>query len=107
MLGQGSLIQEILGRAGLSDGAQDLGVGSQGFVSLERIVAGRPDYLVVSQASPDATDEGQAFMTHPALALLYPPAKRLVVPDRLAICAGPATPEFIAAIAAEIRAKVQ
>ncbi len=106
VLGRGSLIQEILGLAGLRDGAAELGVGSQGFVSIERIVAGRPDYLVVSQASPEAGDQGQAFLTHPALAALFPPDRRLVVPDRLAICAGPSTPALVARIVAEIRAKV-
>jgi iron complex transport system substrate-binding protein len=107
VLGRGSLIEEILGLAGLRDGAAELGVGAQGFVSIERIVAGRPDYLVVSQASPEASDQGQAFLTHPALALLYPADRRLIVPDRLAICAGPSTPALVATIVSEIRAKVR
>jgi iron complex transport system substrate-binding protein len=107
VLGRGSLIAEILGLTGLRDGAAALGVGRQGFVSIERIVAGRPDYLVVSQAGPEAGDQGQAFLTHPALALLYPLDRRLIVPDRLAICGGPSTPALVAAILAEIHAKIR
>jgi iron complex transport system substrate-binding protein len=107
VLGRGSLVDDILALAGLRDGAAELGVGAQGFVSIERLVAGRPDYLVVSQANPAAGDQGLAFLTHPALSRLYPPDRRLVVPDRLAICAGPSTPALVATLVSEIRAKVR
>jgi iron complex transport system substrate-binding protein len=66
--------------------AGDLGVASGGYASLEAIVSLKPDFIVVSQAGDHAADEGQAFLLHPALERFYPPAKRIVIPDRLTEC---------------------
>jgi iron complex transport system substrate-binding protein len=93
--------------AGLVDAAPEVGVKGAGFVSLEALVAARPGYLIVSEADAGAEDQGQAFLQHPALRALWPPERRLVVPDRLTLCEGPATPALIEALAGEIRAKVQ
>jgi iron complex transport system substrate-binding protein len=35
-----------------------------------------------------AEDEGRAFLLHPALEHFYPPAKRIVLPERLIVCGG-------------------
>ena len=100
------LTAEIAERAGLRDAAPAAGVSKAGFVSLEALVAARPDYLIVSDEDQGAEDEGEALLFHPALRDLYPPSRRLVVPDRLSICDGPSTPALIAALGEEIRAKV-
>jgi len=107
VIGPGSWLQEVISATGLSDGAAEVGIHGQGFVSLERLVAGGPDYLIVSEAAPPPSDQGQAFLAHPALAALYPAARRLVVPGRLTICAGPSTPDLIDYLAREIRDKVR
>jgi iron complex transport system substrate-binding protein len=107
VIGPGSWLQEIISAIGLSDGATAVGINRQGFVSLERLVVGRPDYLIVSQSEPPLSDQGQAFLAHPALAALYPAARRLVAPDRLTICAGPSTPALIDYLGGEIRNKVR
>jgi iron complex transport system substrate-binding protein len=107
VIGPGSWLQEVIAKTGLSDGAAAIGMRGQGFVSLERLIAGRPDYLIVSQSDPSLSDQGQALLAHPALQALYPSAVRLVAPDRLTICAGPSTPELIDYLAREIRDKVR
>ena len=43
----------------------------------------------------------------PRLRATIPPERRLYLPDRLTICGGPATPQAIDALAAEVRAKVR
>ena len=48
----------------------------------------RPDFLLVSEAGDRAEDDGRAFLLHPALERLYPPAKRIVIPERLTVCGG-------------------
>ena len=101
------LTAEIAEIAGLRDAAPAVGVSKSGFVSLEALVAARPDYLIVSDADPRAEDEGEALLVHPALKALYPPQRRLVVPDRLTICDGPSTPALIETLSHEIRAKVR
>ena len=93
--------------AGLRDAAPAIGVSSSGFVSMEKLVAARPDYLIVSDADPVAQDQGQAFLLHPALVRLWPPSRRIVAPDRLTICGGPSSAALIRTLAAEIAAKVR
>jgi iron complex transport system substrate-binding protein len=101
------LIAEIARRAGLVDVAPRLGVESSGFVSLEALVAARPEFLIVSDRETEAIDQGQAFLAHPALLRYWPRERRLVLPDRLTICGGPSTPALIAQFVTEISAKVK
>jgi len=86
--GRGSLISALLTETGLFNAAEALGIGAGGFASLEQIVQARPDFLLVSEAGDRAEDEGRAFLLHPALERLYPPAKRIVIPERLTVCGG-------------------
>jgi iron complex transport system substrate-binding protein len=84
--GSDSFVSSVLTEIGLLNAAGDLGVASGGYASLEAIVSLKPDFIVVSQAGDHAADEGQAFLLHPALERFYPPAKRIVIPDRLTEC---------------------
>ena len=70
--------------------------------SLEQIVASKPDLLLVASDGDFAEDQGQAFLLHPALEKLYPPTKRIVVPERLTVCGGPMLPDALDRLAAEI-----
>ncbi|HWG04890.1 MAG TPA: ABC transporter substrate-binding protein [Beijerinckiaceae bacterium] len=101
------LTAEIAEIAGLHDAAPTMGVSKAAFVSLEALVAAHPDYLIVSDSDARPEDEGSALLAHPALEGLYPQGRRLVAPDRLAICEGPSTPVLIEALGDEIRAKVR
>jgi iron complex transport system substrate-binding protein len=86
--GSDSLLSSLLSETGLFNVASDLGVSFGGYASLEAIVNARPDFIVVSDASDRAEDDGRAFLLHPALERLYPPARRIVIPDRLTVCGG-------------------
>ena len=101
------LTGEIARRAGLHDLAPEMNISGSGFVSLEKLVAARPDYLLVTSADAGAMDQGQAFLAHPALLSLWPPHRRLVLPDRMSICSGPSTPAQIEQLVSEINAKVR
>jgi iron complex transport system substrate-binding protein len=86
--GSDSLVSSLLTETGLFNAAGGLGVDTGGYVSLEAIVNAKPDFLVVSEAGDRAEDDGRAFLLHPALERLYPPAKRIVLPERLTVCGG-------------------
>jgi iron complex transport system substrate-binding protein len=105
--GSRTVTSEIARAAGLIDVSAEIGAETGGFVPLEAVAARRPDYLIVSDLDPDAPDQGKALLLHPALAALYPPERRLVSPDPLTLCAGPATPAAIDGLADEIRRKVR
>ena len=97
-----SLTSSLLKAAGLGIAANDLGLKSGGFASLEAIVALKPDYLMVTDNSGFAEDEGSAFLLHPALELLYPPNKRITIPERLTVCGGPMLAEAMQRLSSEI-----
>ena len=100
--GGDSLTSSLLDAAGLLNAAGELGRQFGGFVTLEQIVAGKPDLLLVASDGHFAEDQGQAFLLHPALEKLYPPEKRIVVPERLTVCGGPMLPDALDRLAAEI-----
>ncbi len=97
------VVVELLEAAGLRNVSRGLNTGTSGVASLEEIVRKRPDLLVVEQTADHPEDQGTAKLVHPALIKLYPPKRRLVIPPRLAICAGPSTVHLIRYIARALR----
>ena len=87
--GPQSLAAALLRDAGyrLPEGAPG---GFGGFVALEKLLVLRPDMLVLHDPVTEAADQGALFLSHPALAALYPPERRLLLPRRFALCGGPA-----------------
>jgi iron complex transport system substrate-binding protein len=86
--GRDSFVSSLLSETGLFNVSGDLGFAFGGYASLETIVNLKPDFLLVSQSGDFAGDDGQAFLLHPALERFYPPAKRIVIPERLTECGG-------------------
>jgi iron complex transport system substrate-binding protein len=100
--GSESLLSSLLTETGLFNAAGDLGVAFGGFASLEAIVNLKPDFIVVSDAGETAEDDGRAFLLHPALERLYPPSKRIVIPDRLTVCGGGMLADALDVLIAEL-----
>jgi iron complex transport system substrate-binding protein len=100
--GSDSLTGALLGAVGLSSAAKEMGLRTGGFASLEAIVSLRPDYLLVSESSSFAEDEGRALLLHPALERFYPASKRLVIPEKLINCGGPMIAEALDRLATEL-----
>ena len=98
-----ALSASLLTETGLLNAAGDLGFAFGGFASLEAIVSLKPDFIVVSQAGDHAEDDGQAFLLHPALERFYPPAKRIVIPERLTECGGVMLAEALDVLTAELK----
>ena len=101
--GRDSFVGAILAEAGLANAAGELGVDFGGFTSLEQIVQLRPDFLVVSDASDRAEDDGSAFLLHPALERFYPQEKRIVIPGRMTECGGVLLADALEALTKELR----
>ena len=100
--GGDSLTSSLLANAGLSNAAKDLGIKSGRFASLETIVDLKPDFILVSDNTGFAEDEGSAFLLHPALERFYPATKRIVIPERLTVCGGPMLSEAMDRLASEL-----
>jgi iron complex transport system substrate-binding protein len=102
LAGSDSLISSLLATVGLTNAAGGMGIKSGGYASLEAIVSAKPDLILLSGDRSFAEDQGRAFILHPALEELYPPKKRIVIPERLTVCGGPMLAEAINRLTAEI-----
>lgn len=100
--GGDSLISALLAEVGLANAAGKLGLRSGGFASLEAIVSLKPDLILLSDSGDFAEDQGRAFLLHPALERLYPPEKRIVIPERLTVCGGPMLADALDRLTAEL-----
>ena len=100
--GSDSLASSLLSTVGLANAASQLGYKLGGFASLETIVSLRPDLLLLSDGSDFAEDQGTAFLLHPALEQLYPPDKRIVMPERLTVCGGPMLADALEKLISEL-----
>lgn len=86
MTGTDTLVDELMGRAGLVNLATKLGKPVLSRVSLEEMVAAKPDFLIVETASDRVIDQGTEMLHHPALRDI----KRLQLPQAWTVCGGPA-----------------
>jgi iron complex transport system substrate-binding protein len=89
MQGPQSLVAALLAEAGLKapPGAP---AGYGGFIPLEKFLVLKPDIVFVKDPPRAAQDQGALYITHPALAALYPPERRIGLPTRYTMCGGPA-----------------
>ena len=97
--GKGSLMDELLRLAGLRNLAAELGIPAYGRLSLESVLAGKPDMLVfdgVANASPARATE---FVDHHALSSLAGRARIVSLPMKYAVCAGPENFEVVRLLA--------
>jgi iron complex transport system substrate-binding protein len=101
--GSDSLVSSLLAETGLFNAAGDLGVAYGGYASLEAIVNLKPDFILVSDSSDRAEDDGKAFLLHPALERFYPPARRIVIPERLTVCGGVMLAEALDVLVKELQ----
>ncbi|WP_419827780.1 ABC transporter substrate-binding protein [Sphingomonas sp.] len=84
--GAGTLVDELMRRVGLVNLATRLGRPALSQLTLEQLVAARPDYLIVESASDRTADQGTEMLHHPVLAGI----PRLRLPQAWTVCGGPA-----------------
>jgi iron complex transport system substrate-binding protein len=99
--GRQTLLSDLMQRTGLDNAALELSVTSIARVSIESIVKAQPDALIVESLGPASTDQGAAFLRHPALSSLVPSSRHIAVPAAELTCAGPALPGLISRLARE------
>lgn len=93
--GGDTLTGELMDLVGLTNAGRELAGKDGGFVPVEKLIANQPDYLIVDAATIAPEDQGAALLAHPALVALYPPERRIVLPERLTVCGGPSLPQAI------------
>ena len=86
LTGGGTLIDDLMTRVGLTNLAVKLGKPPLSQVSLEEMVAARPDFLIVESATDRVLDQGTEMLHHPALRRI----PRISIPQAWTVCGGPA-----------------
>ncbi|WCT75150.1 ABC transporter substrate-binding protein [Sphingomonas naphthae] len=86
MTGTGTLVDDLMARVGLVNLAARLGKPPLSQLSLEEMIAARPDFLIVESATDRVTDQGTEMLHHPILAAI----PRLRIPEAWTVCGGPA-----------------
>lgn len=99
--GTASLTGDLLGRLGITLASGDLVSARGGFADLETIIRAQPDVLILSSLDPESEDQGAALLAHRALAQRFPPARRMALPERLTLCAGPSLIEAVRHLASQ------
>jgi iron complex transport system substrate-binding protein len=99
--GSGSLMDDLMTRAGLVNLARRLHRGGLGQLSLEQIIYQKPDFLILTDSAEARQDQGSLSLDHPALARAVPPSRRLHVPSVLTVCGGPSYPAALERMQAE------
>ena len=101
--GEGTLMNEMLSRAGFVNVAPRYGIRQWGDVSLERLIADPPQLLLSGETAPGAPTWAERIVNHPALAAIAGRLHRAVLPERLLYCGGPSLIETAGILAAARR----
>lgn len=94
-VGRGSLVDEILTRAGLVNIAAELGVESYGQIALETVALGRAELLILNETPDGPPSLAHEILHHPVLERLGGRLKLVALPSRLWTCAGPSVLDAI------------
>ena len=86
LTGTGTLIDDLMGRVGVTNLATKLGKPALSQMSLEEMAAAAPDYLIVESATDRVQDQGTAMLHHPILDGI----PRISIPQAWTVCGGPA-----------------
>jgi iron complex transport system substrate-binding protein len=102
-VGRGTVLAEIVARAGWRNLGSERNVEGYGELSLEQLLVAQPRLVVLDVTAEDSGGGSLAhgYLEHPALASLRTTAKTVVMPPRLSECVGPMTVDAIELLAAQ------
>jgi iron complex transport system substrate-binding protein len=103
MTGTGTLVDDLMKRVGLVNLAGRLGKPPLSQLSLEEMIAARPDYLIVESATDHVADQGTEMLHHPILKDI----PRLRVPEAWTVCGGPAYVRAVRTLTEQLRAETR
>lgn len=87
--GSNTLRHDFLTSLGLINLAAEQGLSGTGLLSLEALISGNPDFLLIDQSSSHDADLARPLLQHPVLNKYFTAKQIIVLPDALFQCAGP------------------
>ena len=97
--GPGTLMDEMMTRAGFENVARRCGLGKWGNVPVERLLADPPQVLLSGVPVPGSRTWADRVMRHPALASLSGRMVQARLEEKLLYCGGPVLIQTAAALA--------
>ncbi|MBN9435772.1 ABC transporter substrate-binding protein [Bosea sp. (in: a-proteobacteria)] len=94
-VGRGSLVDEILTRAGFVNLAAELGIDNYGQIALETVALGEADILILNTSEGGPPSLAHEILNHPLIGRLGDRLRLVTLPSRLWTCAGPAVIDAI------------
>ncbi len=94
-IGANTLENEILNLAGFRNLAAEMGIEGFQRISLERLIAAKPDILHIDSQVFSRESIANAYIGHPVLDRVVKQKDQVFIPARLRICAGPMVIEAI------------
>ncbi|MDE2600959.1 MAG: ABC transporter substrate-binding protein [Bradyrhizobium sp.] len=104
-VGAGTLVDDVINRAGLDNVAAHMKLGNYAQLPLEVAVRSDVDVLIVGARRDEPPSLATALLDHPVLSKLGPKTHIVVLPTNLWNCGGPEVAEAVArlhAVAAEV-----
>ncbi len=98
LTGTGTLVDDLMQRIGLVNLASRLGRPALSQLSIEEMVAARPDFIILESDTAQIRDKGTEMLHHPALRAI----PRIYVPQAWTVCGGPAYVQAARSIVAQI-----
>ncbi|MBZ9646681.1 ABC transporter substrate-binding protein [Sphingobium sp. 3R8] len=98
LTGTGTLIDDLMTRAGLVNLAGKLGKPVLSQLTLEELMVAQPDYLLIESGSEHVVDLGTEMLRHPLLKDI----KRLRLPQAWTVCGGPAYVDAVRSLVNQI-----
>jgi iron complex transport system substrate-binding protein len=102
-VGAGTLVDDIMSRAGLDNVAARMKLGNYSQLPLEIAVRSDVDVLIISARRDGPPSLATALLDHPVLSKLAPKTHIVVLPTNLWSCGGPEVAEAIARLRAAAR----
>jgi iron complex transport system substrate-binding protein len=103
-VGAGTLVDDIMTRAGLENIAAHMNLGNYTQLPLEVVVRSNVDVLIVSARRDGPPSLATALLDHPVLSKLGPKTHVVVMPTNLWSCGGPEVAEAVARLHAAAEA---
>ncbi|MEX1147350.1 MAG: ABC transporter substrate-binding protein [Sphingomonadales bacterium] len=88
-VGAGTLVDDVMRRAGLVNVAAEMGIVHAGTLSIEQLVAADPDLIILDDDVGEGMSLARAMLDHPALRAVRARDRVVRVPTRLWWCPGP------------------
>ncbi|WP_428332319.1 ABC transporter substrate-binding protein [Novosphingobium sp.] len=100
LTGTGTLVDDLMSRAGLVNLAARLHKPALSQISIESMIAAQPDFIIVETETDRVTDQGTEMLHHPALEHIA----RIHIPQAWTVCGGPAYVQAARSLVAQVAA---